>query len=85
MNEQLTDNAGVGREGVNPKTVILHVTEKITYRLEVRAELQSRSADDLEQYFVGLNEPLAESKEYRVDERECFIEERPKVETSISS
>jgi hypothetical protein len=40
MNEHLTDKAEVtpDRKEV-PKTVILHVTEKVTYRLEVPAEL----------------------------------------------
>jgi hypothetical protein len=73
MNEQLTDKAEVtpDRKEV-PKTVILHVTEKVTYRLEAPAELQGRSAGDLEHYFVGLNEPLADSKELIVDERSAL-------------
>ncbi len=76
MNEHLTDKAEVTSDRKEvPKTVILHVTEKVTYRLEVPAELQGRSAEDLEHYFVGLNEPLADSKEFIVDARKCFIEE----------
>jgi hypothetical protein len=40
MNEHLTDKAEVTPDGKEvPKTVILHVTEKVTYRLEVPAEL----------------------------------------------